>query len=102
MPDPRLILEWDTTGFAMLLVWELSLDLSNDSVHILVKQVANNHGHIHSAVPLALDRLHEELKTEPYRPMTVRRKLIRKAGQPGKFPLLGIPALMLTTRGFLQ
>ncbi len=40
-----------------------------------------------------LDRLHEELKTDTYQPMPVRQKLIPKAGQPGKFRPLGIPAI---------
>jgi group II intron reverse transcriptase/maturase len=40
-----------------------------------------------------LDRLHEELKTDTYQPMAVRQKLIPKAGQPGKFRPLGIPAI---------
>ena len=40
-----------------------------------------------------LDRLHEELKTDTYQPLAVRQKLIPKAGQPGKFRPLGIPAI---------
>jgi group II intron reverse transcriptase/maturase len=40
-----------------------------------------------------LDRLHEELKTDTYQPMAVRQKLIPKAGQPGKYRPLGIPAI---------
>ena len=40
-----------------------------------------------------LDRLHEELKNDAYRPLPVRQKLIPKAGQPGKFRPLGIPAI---------
>ena len=40
-----------------------------------------------------LDRLHEELKRDAYRPLPVRQKLVPKAGQPGKFRLLGIPAV---------
>ena len=40
-----------------------------------------------------LDRLHEELKNDDYRPLPVRQKLIPKAGQPGKFRPLGIPAI---------
>ena len=31
-----------------------------------------------------LNRLHEELKTDTYRPQVVRQKLIPKSGQPGK------------------
>src|SRR5258707_864881 len=40
-----------------------------------------------------LDRLHEELKNDTYQPLPVRRQLIPKAGQPGKFRPLGIPAI---------
>ena len=40
-----------------------------------------------------LDQLHEELKNDDYRPLPVRQKLIPKAGQPGKFRPLGIPAI---------
>ena len=40
-----------------------------------------------------LDRLHQELKSDTYQPLPVRRHLIPKAGQPGKFRPLGIPAI---------
>src|SRR5262245_65748544 len=40
-----------------------------------------------------LDRLHGELKSDTYQPLPVRRQLIPKAGQPGKFRPLGIPAI---------
>ena len=40
-----------------------------------------------------LTRLHQELKTDTYQPLPVRRQLIPKAGQPGKSRSLGIPAV---------
>lgn len=40
-----------------------------------------------------LDRLHEELKSDSYRPLPVRQRWIPKLGQPGKFRPLGIPTI---------
>lgn len=40
-----------------------------------------------------LDRLHEELKSDHYRPRPVREHQIPKAGQPGKMRKLGIPTI---------
>jgi group II intron reverse transcriptase/maturase len=40
-----------------------------------------------------LDRLHQELKSDTYQPLPVRRHLIPKAGQPGRFRPLGIPTI---------
>lgn len=44
-------------------------------------------------LPEQLNRLHEELKNDTYQPLPVRRQLIPKAGQPGKFRPLGIPTI---------
>lgn len=40
-----------------------------------------------------LRRLHEELKTETYKPSPVRQQMIPKSGQPGKYRPLGIPTI---------
>ena len=40
-----------------------------------------------------LRRLHEELKTDTYRPKPVRQQMIPKPGQPGKSRPLGIPTI---------
>ena len=40
-----------------------------------------------------LERLHSELKSDTYRPLPVRQKMIPKPGQPGKYRPLGIPTI---------
>jgi RNA-directed DNA polymerase len=40
-----------------------------------------------------LDRLHDELKNDAYRPQPVREKVIPKAGQSGRYRRLGIPTV---------
>lgn len=40
-----------------------------------------------------LEQLHEELKTDTYRPLPVREHRIPKAGQPAKWRKLGIPTI---------
>ena len=40
-----------------------------------------------------LKRLHDELRSEKYQPCPVKRRLIPKSGQPGKFRPLGIPTI---------
>lgn len=40
-----------------------------------------------------LQRLHDELWSQQYQPQPVKRQLIPKSGQPGKFRPLGIPTV---------
>ena len=40
-----------------------------------------------------LKRLHDELRSQQYQPCPVKRRLIPKRGQPGKFRPLGIPTI---------
>ena len=40
-----------------------------------------------------LDRLHDELKNDTYRPQPVREKRIPKARQPGEYRCLAIPTI---------
>jgi len=43
-----------------------------------------------------LDRLQSELREDTYQPQPVRQVQIPKAGKPGEFRMLGIPALAQT------
>jgi RNA-directed DNA polymerase len=40
-----------------------------------------------------LDRLHQELKEDAYRPLPVRQHPIPKRDKPGEYRMLGIPAI---------
>ena len=70
------------------LAWEKVKDnrgsggVDGQSIHDFEKDLKGN-----------LDRLHEELRLQSYQPQPVRRHLIPKSGQPGKFRPLGIPTI---------
>src|SRR5690606_37114883 len=49
---------------------------------------------VEQALDEQLHRLHEDLRTDRYQPLRVRRVDIPKAGKPGEWRPLGIPALI--------
>jgi RNA-directed DNA polymerase len=85
-------------------LWGLLRDLRN--LRMAVARVARNRGHrtagvdgrtvrkvLAERVDLFVEKLRAELRSGAYRPSPVRRVLIPKPGQPGKFRPLGVPTV---------
>ncbi len=85
-------------------LWGLITDPCN--LRMALERVARNKGHrtagvdgvtvrriVHEGVDEFLRQLRTELRVGCYRPQPVRRVLIPKIGQPGKFRPLGIPTV---------
>jgi group II intron reverse transcriptase/maturase len=95
---------WEQDGYVFCKLWGLVTDPRN--LRIAVGRVSSNKGArtagvdgitvrkvIANGVEQFVEELRSELRSGTFRPRPVRRVLIPKAGQPGKFRALGIPTV---------
>lgn len=95
---------WEQPEYVFAKLWGLVTDLRN--VRIAVERVARNKGRRTAGVDgltvrkalgegneKFVEQVRRELRSGEYEPAPVRRALIPKAGQPGKFRPLGIPTV---------
>ncbi len=95
---------WDEPGYVWRKLWGLVTDRRN--LRLALARVASNRGArtpgvdgqtvrkvLCQGVDIVVEHLRTELRSGSYRPSPVRRVLIPKAGQRGKFRPLGIPTV---------
>jgi group II intron reverse transcriptase/maturase len=94
----------DNPNYVFRKLWGLLMDPRN--LRVALARVARNRGRrtagvdgvtvrkvLHKGTDRFVDALRTEIRTGAYRPSPVRRVLIPKSGQPGKFRPLGIPTV---------
>jgi group II intron reverse transcriptase/maturase len=95
---------WDEPGYVWHKLWGLVTDRRN--LRLALARVASNRGArtagvdgqtvrkvLRQGVDVVVEQLRAELRSGSYRPSPVRRVLIPKPGQRGKFRALGIPTV---------